>query len=201
MTRTGDRDPYLRNESTRALTSLGANQLFAVGSSFRRRYIASASENRNDAMDAAPIAGLSSNVLDNDQLFVQTPNDEYLGASALAFLQGLYPPFKPDNSSSGTLDPSSITDDIFMEGPMDGYQYVQLLTVSDMDPDIIFLSGQSNCRSRGASVSEYEQTSEYTEAQRSSSEMLRKVGAAFLNEYIEPKYHDYANAYLIYDYL
>lgn len=172
-----------------------------MGESFRRRYIATASQSREDALSSAPIAGLSSDILNNDQLFVQTPNDQYYVASAQAFLQGFYPPFNPGNSTGGQLDPSSITNDTFVDAPMGGYQYVQLLTLSERDPEVIFLEGQAACPMYESNGLHYQETDEFIQTQRDTSELFRNIGQGFLGEDLPPLYHDYAYAYQIYDIL
>jgi hypothetical protein len=55
--------------------------------------------------------------------------DEYVAASAQAFLQGLYPPTN-QNSSGGTLEAVDIlANGTISQAPLNGYQYPQLQSV------------------------------------------------------------------------
>lgn len=84
----GEKIPVL-HEGPYNLTPLGANQLLSAGQFIRGRYLSS----NSSATDASiPINGLSTDVIDNSQMEVMTMTDEYITASALAFMQGLYPP-------------------------------------------------------------------------------------------------------------
>ena len=88
ITRNGDSIPLISNEPT-VLTPLGAQQLFSAGAVFRDRYIAPS--------DVATygeyiINGISTYQIDNTQTFALSLLEEYVAASAQAFIQGLYPP-------------------------------------------------------------------------------------------------------------
>ena len=88
ITRNGDSIPLIANEPT-VLTPLGAQQLFSAGALFRNRYIAP-----TDVATYAEyiIDEISTYQLDNSQTFTLSLLDEYVAASAQAFIQGLYPP-------------------------------------------------------------------------------------------------------------
>ena len=88
ITRNGNSIPLIANEPT-VLTPLGAQQLFSAGAVFRNRYIAPS--------DAATfgeyiINEISTYNIDNTQTVALSLLDEYVAASAQAFIQGLYPP-------------------------------------------------------------------------------------------------------------
>ena len=95
ITRNGDSVPLIANEPT-VVTPLGAQQMFAAGALFRDRYITGA------APGNLTINGISMYQIDNSQTFALALLDEYVTASAQAFIQGLYPPL---NNSFSTDDP------------------------------------------------------------------------------------------------
>jgi hypothetical protein len=81
----GDRTPFILPIEP-ILTPLGASQLYNVGSAFRNRYISS--ENGTN-VDSTGIMGISPYVLDNSQIAILSTQDQYVVASASAFMQGL----------------------------------------------------------------------------------------------------------------
>jgi hypothetical protein len=142
ISRTGERTPEIDSSEVRQLTALGAQQLYTAGEAFRGRYINSLNGG-STALGSAPIIGLSANVVDNDQTYVLAPDEPWLVASAQAFLQGLYPPFTLNRTAALILDPSYIlANGTYMEYPLDGYQYAQVHTASDLDPTSIWVQGQ-----------------------------------------------------------
>ncbi|KAB8293511.1 hypothetical protein EYC80_007817 [Monilinia laxa] len=85
----GEVTPTFLNVTTPSLTPLGANQLYNSGSIIRDRYLNSTSTQLTLGF---PINGLSDPYIINNQLQVWSTGDEYVVASAQAFIQGLYPP-------------------------------------------------------------------------------------------------------------
>jgi hypothetical protein len=81
----GDRTPFILPIDP-TLTPLGASQLYNVGSAFRSRYISS--ENGTN-VDSTSIMGISPYVLDNSEIAILSTQDQYIVASASAFMQGL----------------------------------------------------------------------------------------------------------------
>ncbi|KAH7346515.1 histidine acid phosphatase-like protein [Rhexocercosporidium sp. MPI-PUGE-AT-0058] len=120
------------------LTPLGAQQLFNAGTGIRNRYITS----MNISQDTFPIDGISVHDLDNDQLDILTMETPYVAASALAFMQGLYPPFDAITSDEETLS----GDGGRYEYPLNGYQYPTIATLSELDFNHIWIAGQSDCK-------------------------------------------------------
>ena len=99
----GEKIPAL-HEGPYNLTRLGANQLLQAGQTIRNRYISGPS-NGSQITGSYPIARLSVNDIDNSQMEVMTMTDEYITASALAFMQGLYP---PRSTATEVVDEESI---------------------------------------------------------------------------------------------
>ncbi|KAL2207340.1 phosphoglycerate mutase-like protein [Sarocladium strictum] len=112
------------------LTSLGAEQVFQVGTSFRERYLASSSKMH--------IAGISEDQYVGSQIYPSAPDQPVLLNTASAFLQGLYPPLgdvAPDLASQ-TLNNGSES-----SSPLDGKQYVVLHVQDDESPNTVWIKG------------------------------------------------------------
>ena len=110
-----------------ALTSNGAQQLYAQGSLFRARYLQRDNYTQQQAavMERATIQNLEPDLLDNSQLYMAASADAYTSGSALAFAQGLYPPVAQGADGS------------FTGFPLGGYQYPNLRSMSMQDPDSV----------------------------------------------------------------
>jgi hypothetical protein len=127
----GEKVPTLLSNGLLNLTPLGANQLFEAGSIIRNRYI-SALANDSEITSSAPILGISVNSIDNSQLYILSTDDEYISSSALAFMQGLYPP-------ATVIDEESILGNSSVDQyPLNGYQYPNLGTVSTLDLNYVW---------------------------------------------------------------
>jgi hypothetical protein len=110
------------------LTPLGANQLYEAGQIIRDRYI-SAPPNGTHLTNFSPINGISSSAIDNSQLVVFSTDDPWVSASAMAFLQALYPP-----RDSIVVDLESILGNSSLDQyPLNGYQYPNIETLSVLD--------------------------------------------------------------------
>jgi len=131
----GERDPFLGNVNTPTLTSLGAQQMFSQGSMFRTRYLeAGDSDQRHDEAGNvhAPIVGIQKNAIDNSQIEIISTTDGFIFTSALAFMQGLYPPVQAN--SSGDLDGAIVSNGSLVNYPLGGYQYPNIETSTVYDP-------------------------------------------------------------------
>lgn len=132
--RTADRTPLNPPSLAPAtLTPLGAQQAFSVGQFFRQRYITgalSSSTNTTSGLNVAPISGLNVDVLDQAQVWAQSVEEQWGVASAMAFLQGLYP---------GLSQGDGVSDE---EGVLGNGSYVSLFA------NIIFNSQGFYCRAR-----------------------------------------------------
>lgn len=116
LTRTGERTPEVLGRLPTTLTNRGATQAYQAGQFFRQRYIDSAyQEHRNVTNGAqeggAPLYGLAPTIFDPLQIFAIALGQQYNLGTAQAFLQGLYPPWTPNDTHSSTpggVDPLSI---------------------------------------------------------------------------------------------
>lgn len=86
--RYGDRTPYVLPTSD-TLTPLGATQMYNAGARFRDRYLVSTAGNSSTV-----IQGISQFQLNNDQVSISSLTEQFVVASAQAFMQGLYPPLQ-----------------------------------------------------------------------------------------------------------
>lgn len=129
----GEKIPFF-HQSPYNLTPLGANQLLQAGEAVRSRYISSPGNGSQAA--EAPINGISMNKIENTQLDILSTSDEYVSASALAFMQGLYP---PRSTSNAVVDEESLMGSgSLLQFPLSGYQYPNLATLSDLDFNYIW---------------------------------------------------------------
>jgi len=167
--RTGERTPILRN-NTQRLTALGANQMYTLGQNFRARYIAG---EKASALGIQRISGLSTDILNNDQVQVQTLDKAYLVSSAQAFMQGLYP---PHGIANGTGDVTGIlADGTSVDYPLNGYQYADIQAASPADPDSIYISGDANCPTAQQAALRYFTTNEFEQTRTANKELYQSL--------------------------
>ncbi|KAI2635215.1 phosphoglycerate mutase-like protein [Xylaria nigripes] len=186
--RHGDRTPKIFAPAK--LTSLGAEEIFASGSYYRNRYVAS------DA--TSPIFGLSHDIAALEQLTVTAPVDTVLQNSAQAFLQGLYPP-AGDSTSQELRNDSSVT------APLGGYQYIPVNTAagaaSNADSENSpWLQGGSECDNAVASSNNYLSSSEYAETFGESKDFYMNL-LPVVNSTFQADNANFKNAYAIFDYI
>ncbi|MCJ1480367.1 hypothetical protein MMC06_000522 [Schaereria dolodes] len=193
LTRYGDRTPWI-SPDTQVLTPLGAQQLYSTGGSFRERYIAPPT---NQLGGTLAIAGISPNDLDSNQIFTRSTVDEFIVASAQAFMQGLYPP--SNNSLSNTM--SVLANGDIIDFPLGGYQYSQIYTTAPLDPNSIWLDGAMNCPAFDNSSAEYFSSPEFTALQSSTKDFYGEFESSIFSGEISDLTVDYSNAYYVFDYL
>lgn len=103
--RAGDRTPLVLGPLETALTSLGAQQLYSAGQFFRNRYITDSAANQTAI---APLNGLNVYTQDDLQTYVLALDQQYVTASAQAFMQGFYPPHNLSTVTGNGLDMSNV---------------------------------------------------------------------------------------------
>lgn len=136
----GERTPLL-GQTTASLTPYGAQQLHSQGELFKARYLANGSLSTTDKIVTAsmPIVGIERRALDNDQLSIMSSTDDYVTGSALAFMQGLYPPItQAFASGNGGMNASVLANGSLINFPLDGYQYPNIQSLSILDQNSIW---------------------------------------------------------------
>lgn len=186
--RHGDRTP--KSLPPVNLTALGADEAFQSGSFYRSRYVAS------DA--SAPIVGLSSDIAVPSQLNVVSPSDSVLQSSALAFLQGIYPP-------AGELSMSVLANSSEVQAPLGGYQYIPVTTSATASTSTNaesneWLQGGSGCGNAVVSSNNYFSSSSYlstlSQTKTFYSDLLPVINTTF-----SASQATFKNAYTIFDYV
>jgi hypothetical protein len=156
--RTGERTPILAG-GDQVLTALGAQQMYTLGQNFRTRYVNEDGGPDGLGVQQMPIAA---NLLNNDQLLIQTLDTPYLFASAQAFMQGLYPPYSIANSSA-------------TEFPMNGYQYAQIHTVGEYDAQSVYIGGNQNCPVSELDSAMYEVTEQFLQTKAINEDFYHAI--------------------------
>ncbi|KIV87230.1 hypothetical protein PV11_02788 [Exophiala sideris] len=196
FTRYGDRTPVVLSTSP-ALTPLGAQQLFEAGSKVRDRYV---TPGEGSDSETTTIYGISAYQLLYDQICVLSTTDQYVAASAQAFIQGLYPPLQTTNWTY-IAGQSTLANGTNIIAPLNGYQYPQISTLSSNDLNSIWVDGMDNCPSYTASTQDYYDTSYYQEILSNNAEFYASLEPQFLNGIFSNASVGYYDAVDIYDYL
>ncbi|KAI0526127.1 putative histidine acid phosphatase [Xylaria bambusicola] len=189
FSRHGDRTPKALKPTN--LTSLGAEQVYASGSWYRSQYVASDAE--------TPLLSLSSNIVNLEQMAVTAPPmDNVLQNSAMAFLQGLYPP-------AGDFSTQELRNDTEVTAPLGGYQYIPVNVVSTAasganSENSAWLQGASGCDNAVVSSNNYLASTEYKTAYDNSEAFFQDL-LPVINGTFEASAANFKNAYSIYDYV
>lgn len=127
--------------------------MFAQGSIFRTRYLLDGNYTGSEdiATTHARLEGVESLAIDNSQTSVISTNDGYISNSALAFMQGFYPPEQMSvAAAAGGLAAAALANGTLIDFPLNGYQYPDVKTLSALDPDFIWyaLVGRAHEKSK-----------------------------------------------------
>ncbi|KAI0882744.1 phosphoglycerate mutase-like protein [Annulohypoxylon maeteangense] len=184
--RHGDRTPKALAPTN--LTALGADEVFQSGTYYRSKYISSNA--------STPIHGLSNDIAVPSQLNVISPSDSVLQSSALAFLQGIYPP-AGSNSVSILANKSEVV------APLDGYQYIPISTSSVTassanSENSEWLQGGSGCGNAVVSSNNYLSSSEYLSLLSSTKSFYTDLLPVY-NATFSASQATFKNAYTIFD--
>lgn len=139
--RSGERTPTLSGES-QVLTAVGAQQMYELGQALRARWVSSTGDAR---LGQENIANMSVDILNNDQITVQTLDKQYLISSAQAFMQGMYPPHALGNGSGLGDETGLLADGTTVQAPLNGYQYATVQSFSPFAYNSIYIAGNQNC--------------------------------------------------------
>ncbi|PVI02028.1 phosphoglycerate mutase-like protein [Periconia macrospinosa] len=200
--RSGERTPTsIRAPGAQTLTSLGAQQMLELGANFRRRYLTTVGEPRNFGVQN--IEGMSSDILNSDQLYIQTVNKPYLVSSAQAFMQGLYPPHRMNISGNGrSPDPSyTLSNGTNVDFPLDGYQYPNLQVLSPLDPRSIYIDGLTSCPTAIQAGLMYRLSDEYLRTRSAEKAFYSSLSREWFGNDIDSSEIDYRYAGPVYEQL
>jgi hypothetical protein len=129
----GDHTP-LALSSRSKLTALGSYQMYNQGVAFRNRYLQPSDDN-----DYVGIFGIQADTLDNSQLNVESSTDECSTASAISFMEGLYPPSPHATCDLDVSSQNRDTNSSMVDYPLCGSQYPNIRTIfPGHDPDSIW---------------------------------------------------------------
>lgn len=163
--RTGERTP-LERPGVPVLSAVGANQLYTLGQNFRTRYVAGTSPS---GLGVQHIAGLAPSILNNEQIWVQTTDAQYLVSAAQAFMQGLYP---PHGTSNGTGPATGIlSDGTVIDYPLNGYQYANIHSTGEFDAESIYVAGADNCPAAQRDAMKYFMTDEFIKTKAANEKL------------------------------
>jgi len=196
-TRYGERTPFIFPNSL-TLTPLGAQQLFQAGASFRQRYVEPVI---NPEVEYTTIRNISPYQLSQDQLTILSTDDQYISASAQAFLQGLYPPLESSSNYTYITGLSNLANGTNVVAPLNGIQYPNILTASSNDLNSIWVAGMNDCPMYTSSASDYYASSEYETIEADTQSFYSSLQPDFLDGYFSNASVGYYDAYYIYDYL
>lgn len=181
FTLAGESTPHLTTTHL-TLTPLGAHQALHAGAAIRARYLAP-EENPDYANITAhhPIRGLHPTRLDNTQLRILASPEHPVSASALAFMQGLYPPV---GAASGW--------------PLGGYQYPRLATLSSSDPSHIYLAGASHCPAHALASAAYLSSPAHAALAASTAPFYASLPPSLFPSAVPESHVTFANALPLY---
>ncbi|KAI5458794.1 histidine phosphatase superfamily [Mariannaea sp. PMI_226] len=173
-----------------ALTSLGAEQNYQVGSSYRTRYLSADSPQR--------ILGISEDKYVSSQIFASAPDQGILMNTATAFLQGFYPPLgevAPEIASQTLNNGTNST------SPIDGYQYVVLHGINDNSPDTIWIKGDDACPAYRNASKSFTKSQVFQERLNATSDFYAGFYDVLSDGVynLKPENMTYENAYGIFD--
>lgn len=193
----GDTTPTALPQS-RTLTPLGAQDLYTAGSIFRDRYVSLFSDGSGVE---TRVQGISPYLLNADQVDVYSTSDQFVTASAQAFMQGLYPPLGKSYNGTYTNAASSLANGPVVSFPLDGYQYADIYTAGWTDPYSISVSGQANCFTHQMSEFEYQVSAEFLQISEETLGFYAYIYDIALSGVYDAGIASYANAYDIWEYL
>jgi hypothetical protein len=166
------------------LTALGYQQVYQSGEFYRSRYITNGT---------TQLYGVSTDVVKNSQLSVQTAVNTVLQNSATGFLQGLYPPV------GVTLGSQTLANGTSIEEPLGGYQLVPVSVLASENSiansgDSTWLEGNSGCENAIVSSNDYFTSADYLSLLSSTGPFYQTI-LPVINNTFTTSTDTYKNAY------
>ncbi|KAF6836732.1 histidine acid phosphatase [Colletotrichum plurivorum] len=187
FTRHGDRNT--KHYGAQAITSVGAQQCFQVGSDYRARYLESDSPHH--------ILNISEDKYVSSQIYASAPDQSLLKNSATAFLQGLYPPLVGLDAEVAT---QTLNNGSTSTSPLNGYQYVFLHGENANSPDTIWIKGDDGCPANAAAYKSFEASTEFKTRMETTKDFYGGFYDVLESVYdYKPENMTYKNAYDIFD--
>lgn len=174
--RSGERTPLITGDS-QVLTAVGAQQMYKLGQSLRARWI----EGENAGLGVQNIANMSTDILNNDQISVQTLDKQYLVSSAQAFMQGMYPPNAVGNSTGLGDSTGLLADGTVVQAPLNGYQYATVQSFNEFAYNSIYISGNSNCPEAKLQSLQYTVSDGFESTKAASQETYNKLQTSWFH--------------------
>ncbi|KAL1967940.1 hypothetical protein VTN77DRAFT_2357 [Rasamsonia byssochlamydoides] len=192
----GDSTPTVLPQA-RTLTSLGARSLYNVGAAFRDRYLLGLS---NETILDTWIQGISQYRLVTEEVNIYSTTDQFIAASALAFMQGLYPPLESANDTY-LDDDYLLAHGVVVDSPLNDYQYPRIYTTGFTDSNSIAVAGHVDCPMYRISELQYQSSPEFQQVDAESTGFYAYLYDIALAGVFDKSTVGYANAYNIFEYL
>ncbi|OQD76691.1 hypothetical protein PENDEC_c004G03839 [Penicillium decumbens] len=191
----GERIPnaLAASSGSNVLTDFGANQLQAAGSAFRDRYVPTTGPNNS----AHAIQYLTPGNLNARYVDVFSTTDQYVSASAQAFMQGLYPPLGQSNTTNSHSTGNATID----TAPLHGYQYARIVTLGEADPTSLIVDGSAKCDMHQVAEAEYKDSSDADRITRESSDFYLHLVYGVLDGVYDATSATYRNAVEVSEYM
>ena len=173
--------------------------MYDAGDRIRQRYLSP--DDDDSATEQTSISGIASYQIEYDQLTIQSTDDQYVFASALAFMQGLYPPLATSSNYTYIAGQSTVQNGSNLVAPLNGYQYPLINAVSSNDLNSIWISGSDNCPSHLASADAYYGSLAFETIQNSTADFYASLEPAILDGIFPAASVGYFDAFYIYEYL
>ncbi|KAK0634653.1 histidine phosphatase superfamily [Bombardia bombarda] len=187
-----------------SLTPIGAQQMLSQGALFRDRYL-DWTENLGVDYDdddvSAPIVGIGRIAIENSQLDIASSTDSFTFGSALAFLQGLYPPrTQAFAESAGGMEAATLANGTMLNYPLDGYQYPNIKSASLLDQESIWIQGHVGCSQyeRSKILSRFDAMA--VKAADTNTNFYAELYNQTFHKDFDPDETNFDHAYELYDY-
>jgi hypothetical protein len=203
VSRHGQRFPLLV-PGPDSLTPYGAHQAYLAGQIARERYISGIQN--STITSTALIKNLSPDVINSAQVNMMLPFDEVMVSSAQAYMQALYPPIGVNISTSELPNTALLANQTYDYNPLNGYQYANIQTASEYDPNYIWVYGNEFCNKYNTYTDNYYDSSVYNNIKAESQEFFDSMGSLYMtglvaNGLLNSEDISFQMAYNIYDFI
>ncbi|SPQ27421.1 06e19ba6-2275-446d-aaaa-21f6a3a84ba7 [Thermothielavioides terrestris] len=179
-----------------SLAGSSKERMHDLGAAFRARYLGPSTHD-----GFVGIVGISPEDIDNSHFNIESFTDECSLASAVSFVQGLYPR-SPGSPCEQNADPDyGPGEGSKLNDPLCDHQYPNIRTVHpDLDPDSIWSHGHENCRKRENSLLLFSNNSVAESIHQNTEEFYGSLWDAIFYEALPLSQANFYNAYDLYDY-